>query len=203
MTDVDLAKRLLYAGAATVHEAQDRRGSIGASVRPVWTGAAAAGPCRTVELPGGDNLAVHIALEEAQPGEILVVAGRTAAPFGFWGAILTEYALAQGVAGLVTNLAVRDVDAIERLRFPVFAAYVCLQGTTKADPGFHQVPVAVGDGVVLPADWIVADSDGCVVVSAATVEQVAAAAELKVAREADIIEAIRGGSSSRDALGLS
>jgi 4-hydroxy-4-methyl-2-oxoglutarate aldolase len=165
-------------------------------------GAAAAGPCRTVELLGGDNLAVHIALEDARPGEILVVTGQTAATFGFWGAILTEYALVRGMVGLVTNLAVRDVDAIEALRFPVFAPHVCIQGTLKDDAGLHQIPVVIGSSIIRPGDWIVADTDGCVVVQADDIENVTAAAEAKVAREADVVRAIRGGASSRSALGL-
>lgn len=197
-----LPERLLAAGSATVHEAQGRRGALGPSIRPVWKGAAAAGPCRTVALRIGDNRAVHIALEDVRPGEILVAAGVTAATFGFFGAILAEYALAQGVAGLVTNLGVRDVDSLERLGFPVFAPSVCIQGTIKRDPGRHQVPVVIGPSVIRPGDWIVGDVDGCVVVRADRVEDVGAAAEAKTAIEATAIDAIRAGASTRDALGL-
>lgn len=202
MTTPTLPERLLSTGSATVHEAQGRRGSLGASIHPVWPGAAAAGPCRTVALRIGDNRAVHIALEDARPGEILVAAGVTAATFGFFGAILAEYARVQGIVGLVTNLAVRDVDALERLGFPVFAPNVCIQGTVKRDPGRQQVPVVIGPSVIRPGDWIVADGDGCVVVRADRVEEIAGAAEAKMAAEARAIDAIRAGASTRDALGL-
>src|SRR5207249_339357 len=122
-----------------------RRGSLGPSIRPIWRGATVAAPCRTVALPVGDNLAAHIAVESAERGEVIVAAGGPAPGiFGFWGAILTEYAIIQGVLGLVTNQAVRDVDSIEQLKFPVFAPAICVQGTAKRDAGRHQVMLVVG-----------------------------------------------------------
>lgn len=196
----DVAARLLQLGSATVHEALGRRGAIGPTIKPQWPGAAAAGPCRTVAVPAGDNLGIHLALESAVVGEMLVVGCPASAAFGFWGAILTEFAIARGVVALVASVGVRDVGAIEQLRFPVFAPTVSIQGTVKRDRGRHQVPVVVGQAVVRPGDWIVADRSGCVVVPAGELREAIEAAERKVVAEIEAVAAIRRGSTTREAL---
>lgn len=201
-TDVTPA-RLANLGTATLHEAQDRRGALGPAIRALWRGAIAAGRARTVSLRAGDNLGIHRALDEAAPGEILVAAGpHSSATFGFWGEVLTEYAIARGVAGLVTNFAVRDLDAIERLRFPIFGPSVSLQGTIKRHVGQHQIPVVIGQAVVRPGDWMVGDLDGCVVIRSESAIDICLIAEKRSAREDDAIRAIRGGASTTAALGL-
>jgi regulator of RNase E activity RraA len=96
--------------------------------------------------------------------------------FGIGGEITTECAIQRGVRALVTSCGVRDVEAIAALGFPVFARTHTIQGTVKRYAGKHEVPVRIGSAIIHHGDWIVCDADGCVVIRAAHVEEVASAA---------------------------
>ena len=102
---------LLTLGSATLGEAGGR--PLSSRLRPVWAGAALAGPAFTVGCSPGDNLAVHVAVAEAPPGSILVVDARAEPEHGFWGEVLTTAAQSRGIAGLVIDGGVRDVAALE------------------------------------------------------------------------------------------
>src|SRR5437773_1619715 len=80
---------------------------------------------------------------------------------------LTTGAQARAIAGLVIDGGVRDVDALERRGFPVFAATIALRGAAKVGPGDVGGPVTVGDVEVAPGDWVVGDADGVTVIRAA------------------------------------
>jgi 4-hydroxy-4-methyl-2-oxoglutarate aldolase len=199
-----LIEQLLALGSATLHEASGRVGALGPSIRPAFTGARLAGPCRTVRIPAGDNLGVHLAIEEATAGEVLCVSssGTACEGYGIWGEILTLYARESGIAGLVTSCGIRDVDAIAALDFPVFARDVVIQGTVKNHAGDHQVPIRLGTAVVRPGDWLVCDTDGCVNIRASALEATTASALERVESERRAREGIAAGQSTRSALGL-
>lgn len=119
----DPAAELLELGSAMIHEANGRRGALGPQVAALWPGARMAGRCRTV----------FVALERCRPGEILCVAS-TAAAGAFGGEVLARYALAQGVAGLATSTAVRDVDQLAGLGFPAFGPASTTRARSSARP---------------------------------------------------------------------
>ena len=106
-------------GVATVHEAAGRTGLLGTRLRPVWPGAAAFGTAVTVLCWPGDNLMIHVAVEQARPGDILVVTTTSPSSDGFVGELIVTALAARDVHGLVTTTGVRDVAAIARARFPV------------------------------------------------------------------------------------
>src|SRR6202035_1444783 len=72
-TDAGVVKRLGALGVATVHEAYGRIGLMKPYLRPVWAGGEAAGTAVTVLAQPGDNWMIHVAVEQCQPGDILVV----------------------------------------------------------------------------------------------------------------------------------
>jgi 4-hydroxy-4-methyl-2-oxoglutarate aldolase len=185
-----------------LHEASGRHGSLGPEICPAWPGARLAGRCRTVRAAAGDNLAAHYAIERTQPGEVICLAAPAGALFAVWGEITTSSAQQRGAAGLVTSCAVRDVGVIESLGFPVFAAATTIQGTIKHNRGAHDVPIRIGRALILPGDWIVADADGCVVIPADRLADIAETAERKVTIETRVLAEIEVGASSRQALGL-
>jgi 4-hydroxy-4-methyl-2-oxoglutarate aldolase len=134
-------------GVATVHEAHDKGGAMAAAIKPLAAGMRVCGPALTVKLQPGDNLMLHKALDIVGPGEMLVV-DIDAWEGGPWGELMTIIAGARGVAGLVIDGFVRDVTAIARLGFPVFARGSSIKGAFKQELGLLNHPVSCGGVIV-------------------------------------------------------
>jgi 4-hydroxy-4-methyl-2-oxoglutarate aldolase len=189
-------------GAATVHEAMGRVGLLGSQLRPVWPGASAAGTAVTALCLPGDNLTVHLAVEQTGPGDILVVTTNSPCTDGYIGELLTTALAARRVTGLVTTTGIRDVADIRAAAFPAWSSAVSAQGTVKATAGEVNRPICIGGTMVRPGDVIVADDDGVVCVPRATVADVVASCEQRVAREATARAAYSRGELSLDVNGL-
>jgi 4-hydroxy-4-methyl-2-oxoglutarate aldolase len=156
-----------------------------------------AGPAFTVRGIGGDNLALHHAVVTAPPGSVLV-ADLHGAAHGHWGEILAVAAQQRGIAGLVIDGGVRDVDELARIEFPVFSRTITVVGTVKSYPGEFEVPVRIGGIVVRSGDLIVGDADGVIAVPADAAEQIIARADQRVRDEKRILTALRQGQTTVD-----
>jgi 4-hydroxy-4-methyl-2-oxoglutarate aldolase len=189
-------------GVATVHEAAGRTGLLGAQLRPVWPGAATAGTAVTVLCAPGDNLMIHVAVEQARPGDILVITTTSPSSDGFVGELITTALAARDVRGVVTTTGVRDVSAITEARFPVWSQSISAQGTVKATAGAVNVPIAIAGTVVAPGDVVVADDDGVVCVPRLAAARVAADGQLRLQREDEARQAFARGELSLDRYGL-
>lgn len=167
-------------GVATVHEAMGRTGYLGPAIRPVHLGVRMAGTAVTVLSWPGDNLMIHVAVEQCRPGDVLVVTTTSPSTDGMFGELFATALQFRGVRGLVIDAGVRDVADLHAMGFPVWSAAVSAQGTVKATPGAVNVPVTIGGQVIRPGDAILADDDGVVRVPR---EQIADAVEAARARE--------------------
>lgn len=189
-------------GVATVHEAIGRTGYLGPSIRPVYLGSRISGTAVTVVCWPGDNLMIHAAVEQCQPGDVLVVTTTSPCSDGAFGELLATSLQHRGVRGLVSTGGVRDVAELHAMNFPVFCAAVSAQGTVKATAGAVNIPVSIGGQRIAPGDAIVGDDDGVVVVPRSATASALTAAGARAQKEDATRAAFRRGELGLDRYGL-
>lgn len=203
MFERDLLDRSLALGTATLYEAAGlTTAAVDPAIRPVWPGATVAGPAFTVECAPGDNLGIHLALERAPRGAVLVVDARGAI-VGYWGEVLTVFAEARGIAGLVIDGGVRDTAALQQRRFPAFARGISVRGTRKLSVPSVGKPLLLAGTPVATGDLVVGDGDGVVVIPADVATAVVARGTARAAKEAAWMARLAEGDTTLDLLGLS
>jgi 4-hydroxy-4-methyl-2-oxoglutarate aldolase len=170
-------------GVATVHEAIGRNGYLGPGLRPNQQGARIAGTALTVVCWPGDNLMIHAAVEQAKPGDIIVITTTSPSSDGAFGELLATSLVSHGVRGLIMGAGLRDTRELREMDFPAWTAHVSAQGTVKETPGAVNVPVSLGGQVIRPGDAIVADDDGVCVVPRLAVPEAVIASEARIAKE--------------------
>ncbi|MFC5498941.1 RraA family protein [Caenimonas terrae] len=189
----DFVKAFASIPVANVSDVMTRMSAGGPRLRPMHKGGRMAGAAITVKSRPGDNLMIHKALDLAGPGDVIVVDGGGDLTNALFGELMLNYAVSRGLAGVVLNAAVRDIDVIAAGNFPVYAAGVTHRGPYKDGPGEINVPIAIDGMVVQPGDLILGDGDGVLCVPFADAAEVLKAAQAKVALEETTLANIKAG----------
>jgi len=189
---------LAAAGVATAHEALGRSGLMKPYLRPIWAGAAIAGPAVTVLAQPGDNWMIHVAVEQCKKGDVLVVGCTADNTDGMFGELLATALIARGVIGLVIDAGCRDIKVLKEMGFPVWSKAVSAKGTVKATLGSVNIPVVCAGVNVDPGDVIVADDDGVVVIPKKLAVETAQKAQKRVDDETEKRRRLEAGELSLD-----
>jgi len=200
--DIELVTQLGHYGVATTHEALGRTGYLGHDMRPIRPGSQACGTAVTALCWPGDNLMIHVAVEQCRPGDVLVVTTVSPCTDGMIGELLATSLQARGAVAVVVDGGVRDVAELRDMDFGVWSKAISAQGTVKATAGAVNVPVVVGGQLIRPGDAIVADDDGVVCVPAGEVPAVLEAAKTRSQREDHTREALAAGQLGLDLYGM-
>jgi regulator of RNase E activity RraA len=201
--DEGLMARLAALPVANVGDAMGGLGVMAPRIRHVGGPPRLCAPALTVEAPPADNLALHraLAMPEAE-GRVIVLGAAEGAPAGLFGELMLGEAVARGVAGLVLDAHVRDLEALREGPLPVFAAGVHPRKAAKAGEGRVAWPVACGGVAVSPGDVVLADADGIAVVPLGRLAEVVEAAEEVAERERATRAATAAGRPLAEVLGL-
>jgi len=199
VTDYAALARL---GVATIHEAAGQTGVIDLPLTQVVPGSRVAGPARTAVCATGDNSMVHALVAHASPGEVLVLTSDEPVPVALVGELLVTQALARGVAGILVDGAVRDLDELVEIGLPIWARFVRAQGATKGQVGKLDVPVVIGGADIRPGDLVVMDCDGAMALPRDRVDEVLPLAIARAEREDAMRKRYGAGELSYDLNGL-
>jgi 4-hydroxy-4-methyl-2-oxoglutarate aldolase len=210
----DFVARLGRVDSCAVSDALDKLGLKGAvtGLHRLSTERQIAGRVVTAKLDAGAALgtsgtARHLgtaAVEAAQPGDVIVIEQRTGIDAAGWGGNLSLGAKLRGVAGVIVEGPARDVDQGRLYDFPVFAR----DHTSRTARGRivevgTNVPVAVGDVLVSPGDYVIADGSAVVFVAQGDIERVLETAEAVAKRERAMVDSLLEGTPISQVMGAS
>jgi 4-hydroxy-4-methyl-2-oxoglutarate aldolase len=188
-----LIKKFKNIPTGNVCDAQGRVGALDYRIKPITQSTVFAGVALTVNSGPRDNLAAWAAIDEAGPGDVIVIATDEYLGCSVLGDVYAGMAQNAGVVAIVTDGAVRDLPGIEQVGIPVFARGVCPNSPWKNGPGNIGLPIAIGGGIIAAGDILAGDQDGVVVVSRNKAAAVAENLKAVLAKEKQMDADVKAG----------
>jgi 4-hydroxy-4-methyl-2-oxoglutarate aldolase len=198
----DLVEAFQGLETAIVSDSMGRINTMSYDMKPLWRGARLCGPAVTVQLWPADNLTCHKAVEVAEAGDVLVIDGAGYLDASPWGELISLSCQVRGIQGAVIDGACRDVAALERMKFPVFARAVTPRGTVKESFGSINHPIQCGGIPVNPGDLIIGDDDGVVVIPRKMASEILSLSKARVEKEETLRKDLLEGKLLLHLLGL-
>lgn len=189
--DLALIEEVSHYPVALIGDVLHRMGMMASAIRHTAGKPTFFGTILPLNTREGDNLAIHRALDEAQPGDVLVINGNSEVNRSVFGDLLGEICLAKKVAAVVIDGAVRDIEELNSMGLPIYARAVNPAGPSKWGPGQVGIPVACGNVVCCPGDAIIGDRDGIIVIARGLLASLAEKVKLQDGYEKSFREKVR------------
>ncbi|TQD24929.1 3-hexulose-6-phosphate synthase [Methanolobus vulcani] len=198
--DDEIRAILESVSTSNISDAMHRKGAM-QDIFPMMEGKKMIGTAVTVQTFKGDWAKAVEAIDEAKEGDVIVIynGSRHIAP---WGGLATLSCLNKGVAGVVVDGAVRDIDEIRKIGLPVFAT--CHVPNAGEPKGFGEInsEIVCGNQTVNPGDYIVGDDNGVVVIPKERAYEIARRAKEVEKTEQRLFEEIRRGATLSEVMKL-
>lgn len=160
----DLVDAFDGVAVANLDDCMNRISAVHEAIRPM-NKSRLLGTAFTVKVPEGDNLMFHAAMDLAKPGDVIVIDAGGNTRRSIFGELMVNYCRMRGIAGIVVDGSVRDVDTISGLTdFAVYARGITPDGPYKNGPGEINTPIVCGGRAVKPGDIVLGDEDGVIFV---------------------------------------
>jgi len=186
--------------APNVADAMHKKGAM-RGIRPLKSGYHMVGRAVTVRTADGDWAKAVEAIDRAEKGDVIVIdagKGHTA----IWGELASWSAKLKGIAGVVVDGAIRDVDDIAAMDFPAFSQNIAPNAGEPKGFGEINTEIVCGEVEVKPGDWLIGDDSGVVVLPKERAAEIANRALDVMEHENRIREEIKRGSTLSKVLEL-
>ncbi|AYK15057.1 MAG: 3-hexulose-6-phosphate synthase [Methanosarcina flavescens] len=192
--DQEIRKILKEVSTSNISDAMHRKGAM-KGIHPL-VGGKIVGTAVTVQTFPGDWAKPVEAIDVAKEGDVIVIYNENK-DIACWGGLATWSALNKGIAGVVIEGAVRDIDEVKNLGLPIYTSNTV---PNAGDPkGFGEInaEITCGGQTVKPGDYIVGDESGVVVIPAERAYELARRAKEVYKNEKRLFDEIkRGGTLS-------
>lgn len=192
--NLEILERLKKYSAANISDGMNKFYTMDYGIRQMFNAPKMIGTAITVKLRSGDNLMLHKSIELIKPGDVLVVETQQCNAYAVSGGIMARCMLELGLAGIVVDGTVRDIEECSELGMPIFARGTACGAGDKNGTGEINFPISCGNVAVMPGDFILGDKDGVVVIPKDDVFEVMNAADRKLESEKKRYEEIEKGS---------
>lgn len=188
--------------ASIIGDELNRTGIMDAGIKPLGDGTPFAGQALTVDCMVGDNSALHYALAELKPGQVICADGHRHVDTALWGDIMHTCAAARGAAAVVVDGAMRDRSELATSPLPAYCRGVTPRGPHKGWGGAVNGPIQCGGVAIAPGDLVVGDADGIAVIRLDQLPGLIERCRARMRLEAEIKAAVAAGRSTVEVVAM-